>query len=733
MGKNVLRVKFQYQTNTILKTVTVLPNLNQTTNSVGSAASPSASANISIIETIPASITSPPSVSVIASGSVLPAFPSDASTGPSVPVVIGIPFECPKGGSEDSKANGLSPQFIVGDYRYEYSVLCDTAIADSNILTVIQNVANETACASECSLINSIAQRQLCQSASFTPDSVTSDGQCFLHGPASKFERRPGSVTVLLTGISSKSDKCKSVDLENGPRNATVDTAQLLGDLITKGFSLSTPGLVTRSETGGVSRTFWSSGFTGSDGAYHWTWYEVFSSSSAWWEVYATAWSCSAKNTPQTAVVRQPVENITSAFVDVTYVVDNGTTTIFSGTSTFSRNEGAGVIFPTSVSAMGTGGTGVFTTAFATVTLNATAGAGVEAPLPTSSASSLLGESILLNGTSVTSEGTASRGSASVILSGNAATWNSTQGGGFIPASPTISNQTTPASQGTAVFTVSQGVSSSNTTDGSGGQQNVAESSGGAGFTIAGGISTAFGSGGSGFIPPAPTNSSFQSSTENYTASLSSTTFVGSESPDSAPTSEFVLPPQPGYNSHKTSSAVANFPAESTGIGGTSADSQWAISEATPTSNSTGGAFAILSSHEAAVSTVASAGTSISRFNATSGSAGTAQFTLAGSSNVILSTGGVNSIGPIPNTVNSTQLPTSLVTSVQLSTVTSGIIPHGNDTETIPAGSQTFALSSATAVASASQGFGIIPLNGTVSTIPSANTSILQVTNEVGS
>ncbi|KAF2438096.1 hypothetical protein P171DRAFT_491388, partial [Karstenula rhodostoma CBS 690.94] len=518
VGRNVLRVLTRYQTKTITATATVALLLNVTADPLGSAGSgalpsasggsvagtevlPSGSAGSEIVSsdtvalsgastvTVPASITSPASISVVASGSILPVSPPSASGGSSAPVVIGIPFECPKDGAASEKANRLNPQFIVGDLRFEYSVLCDTAVADSDTLAGIQNVANQTACAAQCSLVNNRSQRQLCQSASFVPNPGASDGQCFLHGSARNFARQPGSVTVLLTQVSSKSDKCKSVDLVNGPSNATVDTAQLVGNVLSEGFSFSTPGLISRSETGGVYRTFWSSGFTDSAGAYHYSWFEVYASSSAWWAAYATSWTCTVKNTPRTIVIPQPVANLTSVFVDVTTIVEDGTTIIISGTSTFSGTGGEGVIYPTSVAAIGTGGAGGdggFTSAGAMETAIATAGAGAsEIPAPTSAPSGALASPSVANETSIVAVGTGSLGAASVIVSGNAATFSSVAGGGVVFGSlGAQSNSAAAVSAGSAAFTKSGVESGANATAGSGGQPGAAQSSGGLDFSI---------------------------------------------------------------------------------------------------------------------------------------------------------------------------------------------------------------------------------------------------------
>ncbi|KAF9729663.1 hypothetical protein PMIN01_12527 [Paraphaeosphaeria minitans] len=781
VGKNVLRVLTRYQTKTITATATVAVGLNVTATPLdfaGSGALPSGSggpeaelptsgsAGIELASsdtaalsgastvTVPASITSPASISLVASGSILPVSPPSASGESSAPVVIGIPFECPTNGTGLDKANGLSPQFIVGDLRFEYSVLCDTAVTDSNTLAGIQNVANQTACAAQCSLVNNRSQRQLCQSASFVPNPGASDGQCFLHGSAQNFARQPGSVTVLLTQVSSKSDKCKSVDLVNGPSNATVDTAELVGNVLTEGFSLSTPGLITRSETGGEYKTFWSSGFTDSVGAYHYSWFEVYASSSAWWAAYATSWTCTVKNTPKTIVIPQPVADLTSVFIDVTTIVENGTTTIISGTSTFSATGGAGVVFPTSVAALGTGGNGGFTSAGATETAFATAGAGVnEIPAPTSA---------FANETAIVIIGTGSQGAASVIVSGSAATFTSIGGGGVISASPVAESNSTAVvseevvSEGSAAFTVSGAETGANATVGSGGQ-GVAQSSGGLGFSIAGALSTGGSTEGSGVIPPSPTNGSVVG-TGSVAVPSSNVPSEGVQSPARISTSVFVLPAQHGYDS-PTSSAAASLPASSievarssggaqfsefgvtatfnltggasvipplpvgtgassaaegvsansTGISGSSGGAQFSEVEATATLNLTGGASVV------PPSPVESGASSALPVNTTAVgtatfSTGGAEVTLAGSTAVILSTGGSGSFGPLPATINGTELPPSQAPSSSPPTGTSS--PFVPSNETAPGvnsaeGAQNFTVSGGTAVASASGGFGV--------------------------
>ncbi|KAL5382960.1 hypothetical protein DPSP01_006228 [Paraphaeosphaeria sporulosa] len=762
---------------TITATATVAVGLNITANPLGSGGSsalpsasggsgtevlPSGSASSELVfsdtaalsgastVTVPASITSPASISLVASGSILPVSPPSASSGSSAPVVIGIPFECPTNGTGLDKANGLTPQFIVGDLRFEYSVLCDTAVTDSNTLAGIQNVANQTACAAQCSLVNNRSQRQLCQSASFVPNPGASDGQCFLHGSAQNFARQPGSVTVLLTQVSSKSDKCKSVDLVNGPSNVTLDTAELVGNVLTEGFSLSTPGLITRSETGGVYKTFWSSGFTDSVGAYHYSWFEVYASSSAWWAAYATSWTCTVKNTPKTIIIPQPVANLTSVFIDVTTIVENGTTTIISGTSTFSATGGAGVVFPTSVAAVGTGGNGGFTSAGATETAFATAGAGVsEIPAPTSAPG-------VANETAIVIVGTGSQGVASVLISGSAATLSSIGGGGVISGSPVAeSNSTAVVSEGSAAFTLSRAESGANATVGSGGQ-GVVQSSGSSGFSIAGALSTGAGTEGSGIIPPSPTNGSVVGT--GSVAVSSSNAPEGVQSPARISTSVFVLPAQHGYGS-PTSSAAASLPANSTAVAGSSGGAQFSEFGVTATFNLTGGASVIppppvgtgVSSAVEGVTANStgvagsSGGAQFSEFGATAtlnltggvsvvppplvgsgassglpanttvvgtgvSSAGGAEVTFAGSSAVILSTGGSGSLGPLPATVNGTELPPSQAPSPSLPTGTSS--PFTPSNETAPGvssaeGAQNFTVSGGTAIASASGGFGV--------------------------
>ncbi|KAJ4349684.1 uncharacterized protein N0V89_008301 [Didymosphaeria variabile] len=655
---------------TITTTESVAPGSNQTAVRIESAESgalPSgaAASNGAGTVAVPAIITSPASISVVASGSILPVAPPSASGGTSAPVVVGIPFECPTSGTNTDEANGLSPQFIIGDLRYEYSVLCDTAVTGSNTLAGIQNVANQTACAAHCSLVNSRSQRQLCQSASFVPNSGASDGQCFLHGSAQNFARSPGSVTILLTQVSSKSDNCKSVDLVNGPSNTTVDTAQLVGDVLTEGFSLSTPGLITRSATGGVFKTFWSSGYTDSVGAYHYSWFEVYASSSAWWAAYATSWTCTVKNTPRTVVIAQPVPNLTSVFIDVTTIVENGTTTIISGTSTFSRTGGEGVIFPTSVAALGTGGNGIFTIAGATETSNATAGAGVsEIPAPTSAPG-------VANETAIIPAGTGSQGAATIIVSGSAATFSSVEGGGIISGSPVPQpNSTAGLSAGSAAFIASGAASIANATAGSGDQPGVAQSSGGLAFSIAGAISTEISTGGFGVIFPSPSNGN-AIGTGSIAVPSSNASAEGVQSPARTSTSAFVLPPQHGYDYTPPSSAVASLPSSSAAVSGSSGGGQFSEFGETATLNIAGFETVI---PPPPIGTGTSSGAPINTLNGTvvigAPTAGSVEVTLVGSTAVILSTGGAGSLGPIPVTVNGTELPPSLAPSGSLPTGT---------------------------------------------------------------
>ncbi|KAL1610546.1 hypothetical protein SLS60_002215 [Paraconiothyrium brasiliense] len=656
VGKNVLRVLTRYETKTIITTESIAPGFNQTAIRIQSAVS------------VPASITSPASISVVASGSILPVSPP-APGGPSVPVVVGIPFECPTNGTTTDKANGLSPQFIVGDLRYEYSVLCDTAVTDSNTLTGIQNVANQTACAAHCSLVNNRSQRQLCQSASFVPNPDASNGQCFLHGSAQNFARSPGSVTILLTQVSSKSDNCQSVDLVNGPSNTTVDTAQLVGDVLSEGFSLSTPGLISRSETGGVFKTFWSSGYTDLAGAYHYSWFEVYASSSAWWAAYATSWTCTVKNTPRTVVIAQPVPDLTSVFIDVTTIVENGTTTIISGTSTFSRTDGGGVIFPTSVAALGTAGIGVFTAAGALETSNATAGAGVsEIPAPTSAPG-------VANETAIVPVETGSQGAASIVVSGSAATFRSVEGGGIISGSPVPQpNSTAALSAGSAAFIASEAASTANATAGSGNQPGVVQASGGIAFSIEGFLSTGVSTAGSGAIPPSPTNE---------------------QSPARISTSEFVLPPQHGYDNTPTSSAAASLPANSGVVPGSSGGAQFSEFGATATLNVTGFETVI---PPPPIGTEASSGPPINTLNMSlpSGTAPTDQFSNTDSprrGSILRSTASANSTAFLPTgtapaseapVVNATASVSEAVVVIEVSEVVSALLPTGASNVIIP-------------------------------------------------
>ncbi|KAJ4298884.1 hypothetical protein N0V90_004127 [Kalmusia sp. IMI 367209] len=710
VGKNKLRVLTVFVTKSYTTTTTITPGIGQTAN-----------ANTTST-TVPASITSPASIALIASGSVPPISSPSAPVGPGVPVVIGIPFECPKDGVQDPQANGLSPQFIVGDLRYEYSVLCDTAIDQSNPLFGVQGVANQTACAAQCSIVNNAAQKQLCESATFLPNPGASDGQCFLHGPVSRFVKAPGSTTILLTGVSSKSDKCTSVDLVNGSGNTTVDTAQLIGNALTSGFSISTPGLVTRSETGGVFKTYFSSGYTRSDGYYFYSWFEIYASSSAWWAAYATSWSCTAKNAPQTIVIQQTVENKASVFVDVTTIVNGSITTVISGTSTFSIIDGAGSVPPSLVPALVTEGGIVLTTGYSTLMSNATAGAGVEGPAPTLIGSGPLIPLDTANQTVVVPNG--SEGSIVVTLAGEAATSNFTAGGGVIAPSAT----SVALSAGSAAITVSGSTLTFNASEGNGSQPGVAQPSGANQFTIAGTLVTGFSIGGAGFIPPSPTNGSFVG-----TLPSASSLAGGLEGSTASSSAVFVLP-LIGYGS-PTSSAAAILPGNSTVIAEASGAIQVTVSGEASIANLTGGASAIPPPLVTAAISVGIVGFNESGATATAFTAqgsgvippvpsnitlvGTGgQFAAQGTAAVLLSIGGGGSGIPPPPAVNSTQLPVASTGGINLPLATGTGSPvglvNGTSLDIGPtAGAANFTVFGGTAVTSATEGFGLIPPAGT--------------------
>ncbi|KAJ4985341.1 hypothetical protein SVAN01_09192 [Stagonosporopsis vannaccii] len=310
---------------------------------------------------------------------------STATVSEGAAVVTAIPFSC------DENDLNKSVDQVVGGLRLGYNVYCNTGFSQDRVgRPIIRNttVADVTACAAQCSLLNAQGVSDACQNALFEPATDGSGGSCSLFSAGDDADSSvettpaPGSIAIVHTGTFANGDECAAL-------NATavsIDTSAVVSSITAGGIAISTPGLVGGDAGGGVSATYVSSNSTDASGYVHWSWYSVYASSTSWWAVYETSWACSATIT---RTIEQPattiVEGSTITSVIVTTIIGNGYTTIISGNSTTTISGGGGsgggeaTFVPVSTT---TDGDGAITTFFSSAAQGSTGTDGIVTPTP---------------------------------------------------------------------------------------------------------------------------------------------------------------------------------------------------------------------------------------------------------------------------------------------------------------------------------------------------------------
>ncbi|KAF9697700.1 hypothetical protein EKO04_004461 [Ascochyta lentis] len=407
VGVRVIRVVQQTETRTYTSTTSVRESAAGATSTSASAVSTAADAvGTSSMEAASASVASESSADAASSASEAAASSSsaeEASSSPvvtaapivstivsaenptstaaeGVPVVTAIPFSC----DEDDISKDVDQ--VVGGIRLGYSIYCNTELVTADRIGTPINVESATSCAAQCSLVNAQSGQDTCQSAVFTAyTDGRRGGTCALLSAEESTNVEtapaPGSIAIIHTGTFANGDECAALNASS----VSIDTSALVASITSAGVVISTPGLVTQSSGGGVSRTYVSANSTDASGYVHWSWYELYASSASWWAVYETSWACSATITrtieQQATTV---IEGTTITSVAVTTIIGNGFTTIISGDTTTTIRGGGGQAGPTFVPASTTEGEAGVTTFFSTATQTSIGTDGIATPVPTS-------------------------------------------------------------------------------------------------------------------------------------------------------------------------------------------------------------------------------------------------------------------------------------------------------------------------------------------------------------
>ncbi|KAL1645583.1 hypothetical protein SLS61_008266 [Didymella pomorum] len=638
-------------------------------SSTADAAAGSGSSSSSSVEessSAPAITTVPIAVTSIAEGN------ATATASGGAAVVTAIPFSC----DEDDVNKDIDQ--VVGGFRLGYSVYCNTGLTSQDRVGRPIPVTDATSCAAQCSLLNSQGAQDACQSAVFTPSNSTdaTGGICELYTAAENSglttTPAPGSVAIVHTGTYANGDECAAL-------NAT--TAAIVPTITNGPVVIETPGLVTQSSGGGVSRTYVSANTTDASGFVHFSWYEIYASSANWYAVYETSWACSATITrtieqePSTTVIQG--STITS--VVVTTIIGNGFTTIISGDSTTTIRGGGGAGGATFVPASTTGGDAGLTTFFSTAVQASTGTDGIVTPTPAPSLGGAGNVTVIEGFTSVFSTGSEGVISPSASPSLNAS------------ISGSVSEEVIVSSTATTL-TIS-GANSTFFSAGSGGILTPSEtpiletivSSGAVTFTLSGSNATATSTGGEGVISP---SASVSTSASSAMASSSSEEW-DDETPYGPKTSKVIVVSSSIFTITSTGSAGIETPILSTAV-----SSETLIVEISNTTLSGNGSF--------------TTATSVATFNAT-GSGGVLTPTVV--TEVITTAAGVSNFTSI------------IATATANSTGGSGVIPpaSANSTSTGPTFTNTgddrtgfFSTSRATATANSTSSLGVIPPTGTL-------------------
>ncbi|KAF3035509.1 hypothetical protein E8E11_001797 [Didymella keratinophila] len=638
--------------------------------STDAAAGSNSSSSSSIDESsgAPAITTVPIAVTSIAAGN------ATATASGGAAVVTAIPFSC----DEDDINKDIDQ--VVGGFRLGYSVYCNTGLTSQDRVGRPIPVTDATSCAAQCSLLNSQGAQDACQSAVYTPSNSTdaTGGICELYTAAENSglttTPAPGSVAIVHTGTFANGDECAAL-------NATAAAAAIVPTITNGPVVIETPGLVTQSSGGGVSRTYVSANTTDASGFVHFSWYEIYASSANWYAVYETSWACSATITrtieqePSTTVVQG--STITSVFV--TTIIGNGFTTIISGDSTTTIRGGGGASGATFVPASTTGGDAGLTTFFSTAVQASTGTDGIVTPTPAPSLGGAGNVTIIEGFTSVFSTGSGGIISPSASPSLNAS------------ISGSVSEEVIVSSTATTL-TISGG-NSTFFSVGSGGiliptETPIVEtivSSGAVTLTLSGSNATAISTGGSGVISPAASGSSSESSA----VASSSSEEWDDETPYGPKTSRVIVVSSSIFTITSIGSAGIETPILSTAV-----SSETLIVEISNTTLSGNGSL--------------STATSVATFNAT-GSGGILTPTVV--TEVTTIAAGVSNFTSI------------IATAMANSTGGSGVIPpaSANSTSTGPTFTNSgddrtgfYSRSSASATANSTSSVGAIPPSGTL-------------------
>ncbi|KAH7397314.1 hypothetical protein BKA66DRAFT_239295 [Pyrenochaeta sp. MPI-SDFR-AT-0127] len=143
------------------------------------------------------------------------------SSSTSIPVVTAIPFSCPD--AIDKRVDQ-----IVGDFRLDYLVLCNTELITRDRIGSPIAVESETSCAAQCSLVNAQSGQDTCQAASFEPfTDGRRGGTCTLSASETEYVDKPGSVAIVHTGTSSNGNECSNLNATTNT-SSPIDTSALI-------------------------------------------------------------------------------------------------------------------------------------------------------------------------------------------------------------------------------------------------------------------------------------------------------------------------------------------------------------------------------------------------------------------------------------------------------------------------------------------------------------------------
>ncbi|KAJ4371734.1 hypothetical protein N0V86_008287 [Didymella sp. IMI 355093] len=420
---------------------------------------------------------------------------STATASGGAAIVTALPFDC----SEDDVNKDIDQ--VVNGFRLGYSVYCNTGLTSQDRVGGPIAVTDATSCAAQCSLLNSQGAQDACQSAVFTPSNSTDGGDCQLYTASESSGLQttpaPGSVAIVHTGTYANGDECAALNA----------TAAAIVPTITNGpVVIETPGLVTQSSSGGVSRTYVSANTTDASGYVHYSWYEIYASSANWYAVYETSWACSATITR--TIEQQPsttvIEGSTITSVIVTTIIGNGYTTIISGDSTTTIRGGSGAGGATFVPASTTGGDAGFTTFFSTAVEASTGTDGIVTPTPAPSPGAAGNVTVIEEFSTFFSTGSAGIISPSASPSLNASITASEE----VIVSSTATTLTISGANATFFSTGDNGILTPTETP----VLETIVSSGAVTLTLSGSNATATSTGGEGVISPSASESSAVSS-----------------------------------------------------------------------------------------------------------------------------------------------------------------------------------------------------------------------------